>query len=85
MANEIGFEKLILKSGTMIGYFVSNQDSRYYQSAKFTRVLEFLKRHHKDASMYEKNGGLRMRFNKVENIEDARRMLENVVTAGVTV
>ena len=83
MANEIGFEKLILKSGTMIGYFVSNQDSRYYQSAKFTRVLEFLKRHHKDASMYEKNGGLRMRFNKVEGIGAARRMLENVVTAGV--
>ena len=84
MANEIGFEKLILKSGTMIGYFVSNQDSRYYQSAKFTRVLEFLKRHHKDASMYEKNGGLRMRFSKVESIEAARKMLENVVTANVT-
>lgn len=84
MANEIGFEKLILKSGTMIGYFVSNQDSRYYQSAKFTRVLEFLKRHHKEASMYEKNGGLRMRFDQVEGIEAARKMLESLLTADVT-
>lgn len=82
MANEIGFEKLILKSGKMIGYFVSDQSSPYYQSDKFSRVLEFLKHHHKRANMYEKNGGLRMRFERVEGLEDAydmlRKMLEMV-------
>ncbi len=75
MANSIGFEKLILKNGTMIGYFVSDQKSPYYQSAKFTRVLEFLKHHHQQATMYEKNGSLRMRFNHVSSIEDAHALL----------
>lgn len=79
MANEIGFEKLILKSGTMIGYFVSDQGSPYYQSPKFTKVLEFLKNHHKEASMYEKNGGLRMRFNAIEGVDAARKLLSHVI------
>lgn len=75
MANEIGFEKLILKSDTMIGYFVSDQNSPYYQSKKFNRVLEFLKQHHRLGNMYEKNSSLRMRFNNVDTIEKAHEIL----------
>lgn len=79
MANEIGFEKLILKSGKMIGYFVSDQSSPYYQSDKFSRVLEFLKHHHKEAKMYEKNGGLRMRFDRVEGLKEAHDLLQKLL------
>ncbi len=81
MANDIGFEKLILKSGKMIGYFVSDQSSPYYQSDKFSRVLEFLKHNHKRANMYEKNGGLRMRFDRVEGLEDAHTLLSKMLEA----
>lgn len=75
MANAIGFEKLILKSGKMIGHFISNQESPYFQSAKFTRVLEFLKNHPNQGKMYEKNGKLRMSFANIERIDQAMDVL----------
>ena len=43
LAQDIGFEKLVLKKGKLIGYFISRQDSPYYQSEQFNAVLQFLK------------------------------------------
>ncbi|MEO0404443.1 MAG: TRCF domain-containing protein, partial [Bacteroidota bacterium] len=76
MAKDIGFEKVVLKSGKMIGYFVSRQDSPYYQSPKFTRVLNFIKHQPRLGKMYEKNGGLRMSFVDVDGIGKALEILE---------
>jgi transcription-repair coupling factor (superfamily II helicase) len=76
LAKQIGFEKVILKTGKMIGYFVSRQDSPYYQSHKFSGVLDFMKAHPKKGKMYEKNGGLRMSFMYIDAIEQAIDLLE---------
>jgi transcription-repair coupling factor (superfamily II helicase) len=35
IATQVGIEKLVLKQGKMIGYFVSDQQSDYYQSKRF--------------------------------------------------
>jgi transcription-repair coupling factor (superfamily II helicase) len=77
-AKQVGFEKVILKSGKMIGYFVSRQDSPYYQSPKFSAVLEYMKKHPKKGKMYEKNGGLRMSFAHGESVEEAIAILEAI-------
>jgi len=79
MANEVGFEKLVMKSGKMIGSFISNQESPYYQSIKFTKVLDFLKNHPNLGKMYEKNGTLRMSFSHVEHLSAARSILEKML------
>lgn len=71
MAKEIGFEKVVLKSSKMIGYFVSRQDSPYYQSPKFSKVLDFIKHNPRMGKMYEKNGGLRISFADVNDIQTA--------------
>ena len=42
IAKEIGFEKLVLKQKKLIGYFISNPDSPYFQSTRFTNVLNFV-------------------------------------------
>jgi transcription-repair coupling factor (superfamily II helicase) len=39
---ELGFEKLVLRHETLRGYFVSNPDSPYFQSAMFNGILQFL-------------------------------------------
>ena len=36
----LGFDKIIIKNGMMIFFFISNPMSPYYQSSTFTRVLE---------------------------------------------
>ena len=71
LARDIGFEKVILKRGVLIGTFVSDSDSPYYQSAKFTRVLNFIQRNTQAATMAEKNGKLRLRFEQVKSVAEA--------------
>ncbi|MEN9347989.1 MAG: transcription-repair coupling factor, partial [Bacteroidota bacterium] len=78
LANEIGFEKLVLKSGKMIGYFISKQDSPYYQSDKFSHVLEFIKKYPTAGKMYEKDDTLRMSFNNIITMNDALRQLKKM-------
>jgi transcription-repair coupling factor (superfamily II helicase) len=79
LAREIGFEKLVLKSGKMIGYFITKQDSPYYQSDKFSRVLDFIKANPKAAKMYEKDGSLRLSFNEVTSLRTALNALQTMV------
>lgn len=76
LAREIGFEKLTLKGGKLIGFFVASQDSPYYQSSSFTRVLDFIKTNHRNVKMYEKGGALRLSANGVHTINDAIAVLE---------
>ena len=80
-AREIGFEKLVLKSGKMIGYFISKQDSPFYQSEAFTRILNFIKLNPVAGKMYEKDETLRIAFLDVTNMDKANRLL-NALTEG---
>ena len=71
LAKDIGFEKLVLKKNILIGTFITDQNSVYYQSDKFTKVLNFIKSKPHAAHMAEKNGKLRLRFDKVSSVEEA--------------
>lgn len=83
LAKDIGFEKLILKSGKLIGYFISKQDSPYYQSRKFTRVLQFIKNNPRAAKMYEKNNSLRLSFANIESVNEAIEALKMIIVEEV--
>jgi len=76
LAREIGFEKLVLKSGKMIGYFVSQENSPFYQSEKFSHVLEFIKHNPSIGKMYEKESSLRMSFDQVVELKRAILLLQ---------
>ncbi|RLD53415.1 MAG: transcription-repair coupling factor, partial [Bacteroidetes bacterium] len=39
LAKEIGFEKIYMKNEKLTGYFLSNQESAFYQSGNFSKVL----------------------------------------------
>ncbi|MEZ4798568.1 MAG: transcription-repair coupling factor [Flavobacteriales bacterium] len=76
LAREIGLEKLVLKSEKMICYFISNQDSPYYQSDRFTLVLEFVKNNPSTGKMYQKDETLRMSFNDVKTLTRAVQLMQ---------
>jgi transcription-repair coupling factor (superfamily II helicase) len=80
LAKEIGFEKLTLKNESMIGFFVANQDSVYYQSKSFTKVLDFIKHNPAGYKMYEKNGGLRLSKNHIKDILSAIHALNPILS-----
>jgi transcription-repair coupling factor (superfamily II helicase) len=71
LAKEIGFERLILKSNVLIGTFVTNQQSAYYQSEQFSKVLNYVQQEKVSSKMTEKNNKLRLRFDDVNNIQQA--------------
>lgn len=78
MAKEIGFERLIIKGNKMIGYFVSQADSPYYQSSHFTKVLQFVQSNPQDAKMEERNNKLRLIFQGVKSVSKAIANLERI-------
>ncbi|KGO96191.1 transcription-repair coupling factor [Flavobacterium enshiense DK69] len=76
-ATHIGIEKLVLKQGKMVGYFVSDQQSDFYQSAKFMKVLQFVQQNGNLCKMKEKEtkNGLRLLLT-FENVKSVKRALE---------
>ncbi len=77
IATRIGIEKLVLKQGKMIGYFVSDQQSDYYQSGRFHHVLQFVQKQSALCKMKEKQtpNGLRLLLT-FDNVKSIRRALE---------
>ena len=77
IASGIGIEKLVMKQGKMIGYFVSDQQSDYYQSNRFMAVMQFVQKHSSICKIKEKEtkNGLRLLLT-FENVKSTRRALE---------
>lgn len=78
-AREIGFEKILLKFNRLVGYFIAKENSPYFQSARFSRVLKFIQFHHHLAKMEEKNHKLQLSFQNISSVSEALKMLELIL------
>jgi transcription-repair coupling factor (superfamily II helicase) len=83
IASQMGIEKLVMKQGKMIGYFVSDQQSDYYTSPQFQKVLQFVQQQSQLCRMKEKQtpNGLRLLVT-FENVKSIRRALELIELMG---
>jgi len=81
-ATSIGIEKLILKQGKMVGYFVSDQQSDFYQSNRFMKMVQFVQTNNSLCKMKEKEtkNGLRLllTFENVKSINKALELMEKI-------
>jgi transcription-repair coupling factor (superfamily II helicase) len=71
LAMKYGVEKLTLKNEKMIAYLVSNQQSLYYQSENFGKILQYMTVHHRQCQLREQNGRRSVVFNDVKSVEKA--------------
>ncbi|NVO21092.1 MAG: transcription-repair coupling factor [Bacteroidetes bacterium] len=78
-AKELGMEKLVLRNGNMTGYFVSDQQSAYYQSEMFTAVLKYVQQNPRDCRMKEIANKLTLAFTNVSNVGRALQILRDIV------
>lgn len=80
IGTRIGLEKVILKNSKFVGYFISDQQSGFYSSPAFTRVLQFVQNNPSVVKMKEKQtrNGLRLllTFEKVNSIEKVLQILQ---------
>jgi transcription-repair coupling factor (superfamily II helicase) len=79
IAKKIGFEKLVLKNGKLIGYFVGKEDSGYYQSKAFTHILDYMKHNPVAFKMHQTTSKLRLIFNEVKTVNQALKKLMPLV------
>ena len=78
-AKAVGLEKIILKKKRMVGYFVSDQQSDFYQTEAFTKMLKYVQHNSKSCVMKEKEtkNGLRLliTFIKIDSVAKALSIL----------
>jgi len=83
IASKIGFEKIVMKHGKLVGYFISDQQSNFYQSKWFTKVLQFVQSNPNICKMKETQtrNGLRLllTFESIKSVEQALSKLEPIV------
>ena len=81
-AKQLGLEKIVLKQKRMIGYFISNQQSEFYQTKAFTKVLTYVQQNATTSVMKEKQTKIGLRllitFIKIDSVETALKRLKKV-------
>jgi transcription-repair coupling factor (superfamily II helicase) len=84
VATRVGIEKLVMKKGKMIGYFVSDQQSDFYTSKRFHQVIQFVQKNSAICVMKEKQtpAGLRLLLT-FDNVKTTRRALELMEMLGI--
>lgn len=73
-----GFEKIIIKNGLQIMFFVNNPLTGYYQSAAFGRIIEKINEGSTDFVFVQKDGKLRIKARNVDSLGKALRNLERL-------
>jgi transcription-repair coupling factor (superfamily II helicase) len=79
LAQDLGIERLVMKSGSMVCYFISNPQSPFYDSGIFQHVLKYIQSNPKDCKLSEKNDKLRLLYSHVMTIDQAVKRLNEIV------
>ena len=78
LGKNLGCEKIMLKQGRMTLFFVSQQDSPYYQSEAFGRILDFVARNPRRCQFREQNGRRSMAIADIPTVEEAVKLLASM-------
>ena len=83
IATKLGIEKVMMKKGKLIGYFINDQQSSFYQSKNFTKLLQYVQTHPQSCKMKEKEtrNGLRLllTFDNIKSVDKALQVLKPIL------
>ena len=77
---QLGIEKLMLKQQKMYFYFVSRQDSPYFQSEAFGRILQYVSRHTRQCNFREAGGKRSVVISEVPTVAAALTICHEILT-----
>lgn len=75
---KLGFEKIIIKNGVMIAFFISNPLSQYYRSDRFSAILEKININPKYFELKQNDNRLRIFVRNVAGISEAYSVLKKL-------
>ena len=83
IASGIGLERVLMKQDKLVGYFITNQKSAFYQSPSFSKVIQYVQNNPRLVKMKEKQtrNGLRLiiTFENINTINKALQSLSPVL------
>ena len=75
---KLGFEKIIIKNGVMIAFFISNPLSQYYKSDRFEKILENITNNPMLFELKQNDNRLRIFVRNVESLSKAYNVLKKL-------
>ncbi len=79
IAVHLGFEKIIIKNGILIAFFVLNPMSAYYKSDVFSKLLEKVSNYPQIFELKQNDNKLRLISRNVKSIKDAYNLIKKLV------
>lgn len=81
-AKKLGVEKIVLKQKRMIGYFIADQQSEFYKTKAFTKVLKHVQQNPTTCVIKEKQTKIGLRllitFIKIDSVATALKKLKKI-------
>ncbi len=78
LGQKLGFEKIIIKNGVMIAFFIYNSMSRYYRSETFSKILENISLNPKLFELKQNDNKLRVFVRNVDTLSKAYQILSRL-------
>ena len=78
IAKDLGFEKILLRHHNMTAYFVSNPESKYFESATFQKIMQYIMSHPKRTAVKEVNNKLQLTVKEVSTVTQALELLREI-------
>ena len=80
IAKDLGFEKILLRHHNMTAYFVSNPESKYFESATFQKLMQYIMSHPKRTAVKEANDKLQLTVKEVSTVTQALELLKDMAS-----
>lgn len=78
LGEKLGFEKIIIKNGILIAFFISNQMSSYYRSDTFSAILKKISTENRTFELKQSDAKLRIISRNVDSITKAYETLKKL-------
>jgi len=78
-AERLGFERIIMKNEQFKGYLVNSDNTEFYNSATFGKILSFVQKHPKKCQLKETKSRILLIIQEVTNVDAASGILKKIL------
>ena len=78
LGQNLGFEKIIIKNGVLIAFFISNPLSQYYKTDRFSKILENISLNPNMFELKQNDSKLRIFSRNIDSIAKAYEVLKRL-------
>ena len=78
LGQKLGFEKIIIKNGVLIAFFISNPLSQYYRTDRFSKILENVSLHPNLFELKQNDSKLRVFSRNIDSVAKAYDVLKKL-------